>query len=210
MITKVTGQLLALADDYATINIPPFEYEVAIPEYTRRHLQADIGKSISLHTIHYIDGNAAQGGRLMPKLVGFLTTIERDFFELFCSVDGVGVKKALRAMVRPVQDTAIMIEQQDAKGLSTLPGVGPATAEKIIATLRRKMPRFALLVRREMPGAEVQKPGVVDETFQALLVLGHNEADARRLIEQALVGSKKFKDTESMIQAIYLRQATGG
>ena len=210
MITKVTGQLLALADDYATINIPPFEYEVAIPEYTRRHLQADIGKSISLHTIHYIDGNAAQGGRLMPKLVGFLTTIERDFFELFCSVDGVGVKKALRAMVRPVQDTAIMIEQQDAKGLSTLPGVGPATAEKIIATLRRKMPRFALLVRREMPGAEVQKPGVVDETFQALLVLGHNEADARRLIEQALVGSKKFKDTESMIQAIYQRQATGG
>ena len=210
MITKVSGQLLALADDCATLNIPPFEYEVAIPEYTRRHLQADIGKSISLHTIHYIDGNAAQGGRLMPKLVGFLTTIERDFFELFCSVDGVGVKKALRAMVRPVQDTAIMIEQQDAKGLSTLPGVGPATAEKIIATLRRKMPRFALLVRREMPGAEVQKPGVVDETFQALLVLGHNEADARRLIEQALVGSKKFKDTESMIQAIYQRQATGG
>lgn len=207
MITKVSGQLLTLADDCATLNVPPFEYEVAIPEYTRRHLQSEIGKNISLHTIHYIDGNAAQGGRLMPKLVGFLTTIERDFFELFCSVDGVGVKKALRAMVRPVQDTAVMIEQQDAKGLSTLPGVGPATAEKIIATLRRKMPRFALLVRRELPGAEVQGPGVVEETFQALLVLGHGEAEARKLIEQALAVSKKFKDTESMIQAIYQRQS---
>jgi Holliday junction DNA helicase RuvA len=207
LITKVSGQLLTLADDCATLNVPPFEYEVAIPEYTRRHLQSEIGKNISLHTIHYIDGNAAQGGRLMPKLVGFLTTIERDFFELFCSVDGVGVKKALRAMVRPVQDTAVMIEQQDAKGLSTLPGVGPATAEKIIATLRRKMPRFALLVRRELPGAEVQGPGVVEETFQALLVLGHGEAEARKLIEQALAVSKKFKDTESMIQAIYQRQA---
>jgi len=207
LITKVSGQLLTLADDCATLNVPPFEYEVAIPEYTRRHLQSEIGKNISLHTIHYIDGNAAQGGRLMPKLVGFLTTIERDFFELFCSVDGVGVKKALRAMVRPVQDTAVMIEQQDAKGLSTLPGVGPATAEKIIATLRRKMPRFALLVRRELPGAEVQGPGVVEETFQALLVLGHGEAEARKLIEQALAVSKKFKDTESMIQAIYQRQS---
>lgn len=207
MITKVSGQLLTLADDCATLNVPPFEYEVAIPEYTRRHLQSEIGKNISLHTIHYIDGNAAQGGRLMPKLVGFLTTIERDFFELFCSVDGVGVKKALRAMVRPVQDTAVMIEQQDAKGLSTLPGVGPATAEKIIATLRRKMPRFALLVRRELPGADVQGPGVVEETFQALLVLGHGEAEARKLIEQALAVSKKFKDTESMIQAIYQRQS---
>ncbi len=206
MITKVSGQLLTLADDCATLNVPPFEYEVAIPEYTRRHLQSEIGKNISLHTIHYIDGNAAQGGRLMPKLVGFLTTIERDFFELFCSVDGVGVKKALRAMVRPVQDTAVMIEQQDAKGLSTLPGVGPATAEKIIATLRRKMPRFALLVRRELPGADVQGPGVVEETFQALLVLGHGEAEARKLIEQSLAVSKKFKDTESMIQAIYQRQ----
>jgi len=139
--------------------------------------------------------------------VGFLSTIERDFFELFCSVDGVGAKKALRAMVRPVQDTAIMIEQQDAKGLSTLPGVGAATAEKIIATLRRKMPRFALLVRREAPEAQVQKPGVVDETYQALLVLGHNEADARRLIEQALGSGQKFKDTEAMIQAIYQKQA---
>ena len=206
MITKVSGQLLTLADDCATLNVPPFEYEVAIPEYTRRHLQSEIGKNISLHTIHYIDGNAAQGGRLMPKLVGFLTTIERDFFELFCSVDGVGVKKALRAMVRPVQDTAVMIEQQDAKGLSPLPGVGPATAEKIIATLRRKMPRFALLVRRELPGADVQGPGVVEETYQALLVLGHGEAEARKLIEQALAVSKKFKDTESMIQAIYQRQ----
>jgi Holliday junction DNA helicase RuvA len=144
---------------------------------------------------------------LTPKLVGFLSTIERDFFELFCSVDGVGAKKALRAMVRPVQDTAIMIEQQDAKGLSTLPGVGAATAEKIIATLRRKMPRFALLVRREAPEAHVQKPGVVDETYQALLVLGHNEADARRLIEQALGSGQKFKDTETMIQAIYQKQA---
>ena len=155
MITKINGLLLSLTDDSATLSIAPFEYEVAIPEFTRRQLQGEIGKSISLHTIHYIEGNAAQGSRLVPKLVGFLSTAERDFFELFCSVDGVGVKKALRAMTRPVQDTAVLIDQQDAKGLSSLPGVGPATAEKIIATLRRKMPRFALLVRREPPGVDL-------------------------------------------------------
>jgi Holliday junction DNA helicase RuvA len=206
LITKITGELLALTDDTATLANPPFEYEISIPEFTRRQLQSALGKSISLHTIHYIEGNAAQGSRLVPKLVGFLSVAERDFFELFCSVDGVGVKKALRAMTRPVQDTAVMIEQQDAKGLSSLPGVGPATAEKIIATLRRKMPRFALLVRRDAPGMEPQKPGVVDETFEALIVLGHSEADARRLIEQALAGSKKFKDSEAMIHAIYQRQ----
>lgn len=207
MITKISGQLVSLQNDSATLSVPPFEYEVSIPEFTRRHLQGQINSNISLHTLHYIDGNSAQGSRLTPKLVGFLSTIERDFFELFCSVDGVGAKKALRAMVRPVQDTAIMIEQQDAKGLATLPGIGAATAEKIIATLRRKMPRFALLVRRDMPDAEVQKPGVVEETYEALVVLGHNEADARRLIETALATGQKFKDSETMIQAIYQKQA---
>ena len=206
MITKIFCQLLSLDNDSATLVVAPFEYEISIPEFTRRQLQGKIGETISLHTIHYIEGNAAQGSRLTPKLVGFLTTAERDFFELFCSVDGVGVKKALRAMTKPVQDTAVLIEQQDAKGLSSLPGVGPATAEKIIATLRRKMPRFALLVRQEAPGVEPQTTGVVEETFQALLVLGHSEADAKRLIDQALATGKKFKDSESMIHAIYQRQ----
>jgi holliday junction DNA helicase RuvA len=207
LITKITGNLVGLTEELAIFSVPPFEYEVSIPDYTRRHLQNELHRPATLHTLYQIDGNAAQGGKLTPKLIGFLSTVERDFFELICSVDGLGAKKALRAMVRPVQDIAIMIEQQDAKGLATLPGIGAATAERMIAKLRRKMPKFALLVRREGPGHEPQPPGVVEETFQALVVLGHVEADARRLIEQALAGGKKFKDTESMIQAIYQKQS---
>lgn len=207
MITKITGTLIAITEETATLSVPPFEYEIGVPDYTRRSMQSQLGQSVSLHTVHYIEGNAAQGGKLAPRLVGFQSTIEREFFELFCSVDGVGVKKALRAMVQPVQDIAVTIEQQDAKGLSALPGVGPATAERIIAKLRRKMPRFALLVRRDLPGHEPQPPGLVEETYEALTVLGHGEADARRLIEQALAGGKKYKDSEAMIQAIYRKQS---
>ncbi len=206
MITKITGKLIAVSDDVATLSIPPMEYEVLVAEYTRRHLQSDAGSEISLHTIHYMDGNVTSGGRLTPRLVGFLSTPERDFFELFCSVDGVGVKKALRAMTQPVQDTAIMIEQQDAKGLSGLPGIGPATAERIIAKLRRKMPKFALLVRRETPTGVDMADGIIEDTFQALLALGHAESDARQLIEQAVAAGAKTKDVETLIQAIYKRQ----
>ncbi|HBE69267.1 MAG TPA: Holliday junction DNA helicase RuvA, partial [Planctomycetaceae bacterium] len=173
MITQIAGKLVAVSDDVATLSIPPMQYAVMIAEYTRRHLQSEVGGDVSLHTLHYLDGNVTSGGRLTPRLVGFLSTPERDFFELFCSVDGVGVKKALRAMTQPVQDTAIMIEQQDAKGLSGLPGIGPATAERIIAKLRRKMPKFALLVRRDTPEGVDMSDGIIEDTFQALLALGH-------------------------------------
>ena len=82
------------------------------------------------------------------------------------------MKKALRAMVRPVQEVAAMIEEQDAKGLATLPGIGPATADRIIAKLRRKVPKFALLVAREMaPAADVESD-LLTETYEILRALG--------------------------------------
>jgi Holliday junction DNA helicase RuvA len=200
MITKITGLLSALHTESAVLAAAPFEYEVLIPEYTRRHLQSDLGKTVSLHTICSLDGNPQ--GKMTPRLIGFLTEAERDFFELFCSVDGVGTKKALRAMVRPVKEVAEAIEEKDEKFLSSLPGIGAAMAERIVAKLRRKVSKFALLVARSFPDTE-QRIDVVSETFEALLALGHGEADARRLIDAALQTKTKFKDSAEMIQAIY-------
>ena len=202
MITKITGQLLELCEDTLTLSVGAFEYEVLIPEFSRRQLQSSIGQEIRLHTIEYLEGNPMQG-RLTPRLVGFLTEIEREFFELFCSVDGVGVKKALRAMVRPVREVAAAIEKQDTKALAGLPGVGPATAERIVAKLRRKVPKFALMAARAEPTAADVESDVVSETFEVLRKLGHSESDARRLVDAALVQKKKFKDVQELLQAIY-------
>jgi len=206
LIVSITGKLLRVGEAAVVIESSPFEYEVLVADFTRRQLQGKIGTDVRFHTLDYIEGNAAQGGRLTPRLIGFLSEPERQFFDLFCSVDGVGVKKALRAMVRPVKELAVLIEQQDAKSLSALPGVGPATSERVIAKLRRKMPRFALMVDREGV-AETPELGsqVVGETFDALMTLGHSEADARRLIDEAIASGKKFKDTESLLTAIYQR-----
>ncbi len=208
MITKITGKLVRLQDDRLTLQVEAFEYEVLIPEFSRRQLQSEVNKEISLHTIQYLEGNPMQG-RLTPRLIGFLTEVEREFFELFCSVDGVGARKALRAMIRPVREVAAAIEDKDGKALSAMPGVGPATAERIIAKLRRKVPKFALMVaREEKPGADVGAD-VVSDTYEVLLSLGHSESDARNLLDTALESKKKFKDTQSLLEAIYQHSHKG-
>ena len=202
MITKITGTPVDAVGDALTLAVGAFEYEVLIPEFARRFVQEKIGEEISLHTIEYLEGNPMQG-RMTPRLIGFLSNFEREFFELFCQVDGVGVKKALRAMVRPVEEVAQLIEDQDAKGLSGLPGVGPATAERIVAKLRRKVPKFALLVGRDAPaGADVPRD-VMSEAFEVLRALGHSESESRRLLDEAMTKKKKFKDVEALLHTVY-------
>ena len=202
MITKITGQLVALHADVALLRVGAFEYQVLIPEFTRRQLQGELNREVSLHTIEYLEGNPMQG-RLVPRMIGFTSEAEREFFDLFCSVDGVGVKKALRAMVRPVKEVAMAIEEQETKALSALPGIGPAMAERIVAKLRRKVPKFALLVAQREVSEAMATPDVVSEAFDILRGLGHSDADSRRLLDTALSAKKKYKDVQELIQAIY-------
>ncbi len=206
MITKITGILRRLEPTEAYLEVGAFEYQVLIPDFVRRQLQSKSDQSVTLMTIEYIDGNPQKGGRMVPRLVGFLHQAEREFFDLICQVDGVGVKKALGAMVRPVREVAIAIEEQDTKCLATLPGVGPAVAERIIAKLRRKMAKFALLIEEELPAEKRTDRDVLNEGYEALLALGHSASDARDKIEQAVKAKGKFKTVEELLQQIYSQQ----
>jgi holliday junction DNA helicase RuvA len=213
VLTKVRGILQTVADESLTLVVEPFEIEVLIPEHTRRQVQSKLGEPITLHTILYIEGGSMVS-RLLPRLVGFTSAIDREFFEIFCSVDGVGARKALRAMVRPVRELARSIQDQDVKLLATFPGIGEATAERIVAKLRRKVGKFALIVSTESTAAastadsngspENALPDVIRDTYAALLSVGHSESDARQAIDRVLAGKKKFKSVADMIEAIYL------
>ncbi|MBS0264495.1 MAG: Holliday junction DNA helicase RuvA [Planctomycetes bacterium] len=205
MITRITGKLVRLDSDAATIAAGAFEYEVFIPDFVRRQLQTVIGQDVSLRTIEYLEGNPARGN-LVPRMIGFTNDIEREFFDCICSVDGVGVKKALRAMVRPVRDVAVAIEEQDIKQLSALPGIGAAIAERIVAKLRRKMAKFALLIQSELPAEQIAERGVLNDAYEALVALGHSAPDAREKIERIANSSRKFKSVEEILDEIYRTQ----
>jgi len=202
LITRITGTLVRLDETAAHIDVGSFEYEVFVPEFVRRQLQAQIGQPVSLKTLEYIEGNPQQG-RLTPRLVGFLSDAELEFFELVCSVDGMGVKKTLRAMVRPVREVAEAIEEQNIKELSLLPGIGAAMSERIIAKLRRKMAKFALMIARELPAAPAAERGVLHDAYEALISLGYDAASARHKLDTVCAGKQKFKTVEDVIFAIY-------
>src|SRR5262245_6785904 len=143
MITKISGLLNRVLDEEVRLQVGPLEYQVLVPEFVRRQIQGRIGQELTLHTSEYLDGNPVQG-RMVPRLIGFTSEAELEFFELFCTVDKVGTRKAMKALVRPVKEIAEAISRQDGKWLTTLPGVGAATAEQIVATLRRKVTKFAM------------------------------------------------------------------
>jgi Holliday junction DNA helicase RuvA len=208
MITKMTGTITRVLDDETRLQIGPMEYQVLVPEFVRRHIQAQVGQELTLHTCEYLDGNPMQG-RVVPRFIGFSSESELEFFELFCTVDKVGVRKALKALVRPVKEIADAIQRQDAKWLTTLPGIGPATAEQIVATLRRKVTKFALMVEPSANG-EVGAilPAAVDgnlieDAYQALLSVGHSPMEARNRLDKVLTGGRKFASVEDILLEVY-------
>jgi Holliday junction DNA helicase RuvA len=207
MITKMSGLLNRVLDEEVRLQIGPLEYQVLIPEFVRRQVQGRVGQELTLHTSQYLDGNPMQG-RVVPRLIGFTSEAELEFFELFCTVDKVGVRKAIKALVRPVKEIADAIQRQDSKWLTTLPGVGAATAEQIVATLRRKVTKFALMTssRETRDGAEpssLTDGNLLEDAYKALMSVGLSPVEARVRLDQALTDGKSFKTVEDILLEIY-------
>ena len=209
MITRITGVLTRVLDDEVRLQLGGLEYAVLVAEFVRRVVQTKVGQELTLHTNHFLDGNPMQG-KVVPRLLGFQNETDLDFFDLFCTVDKIGTRKALKALVRPVREVADAIQRQDVKWLTTLPGVGGPTAEKIIATLKKKVARFALA-----PTIRVQEDGeaptptavvgseILDEAYAALIVLGQNPIEARIRLDNLVATGKTFASTEEVIREIY-------
>lgn len=224
MITQMTGILTRVLDDEARLRIGAFEYQIMLPEAVRRQLQLALGEEITFHTLEYLEGGQ-NATRLIPRRIGFLHESEVEFFELFCTVEKIGVKKALKAMARPIAEIADAISRQDSRWLSTLPGIGPATAEQIVTTLKRKVAGFLHAPGGEAPDeAPAKKPGskkgdtieqrpttrpdskLIDDLYQALMTLGHSPIEARNKLDLVLGSGQRFQTVEEGITLIYRRQ----
>lgn len=204
MITKMTGVLTRVLEDEARLQVGPFEYQVLIPEAVRRLIQMRAGQEITFHVTEYLEGNSA-GSRFIPRRIGFLTELELEFFDLFCTVEKIGAKKALKAMARPVKEIADAISRQDARWLSSLPGIGATTADQIISSLKRKVTRFALVTPQQpaLPDPETAPDAVVDEKANSKKPAGKKKAVAEPAPDtQPLVTPADGQLIEDVYQAL--------
>ncbi|MCP4371244.1 MAG: Holliday junction DNA helicase RuvA [Deltaproteobacteria bacterium] len=199
MIGYLEGKILKKEEDRIVLLVNHVGYEVLLPSIVEETLKNKIvGDELSLY-IYY------QQTERQPKpvLIGFNLEAEKDFFQLFISVEAVGPLKAARAMTIPVRDIARAIETENASVLKQLKGIGNRTAKKIIATLKGKMEKFVLISKRDIATATVD----VDFKNQVLRVLvdqlGHKTSDAKQMIAQALNRNKSISTPEELFEEVY-------
>ena len=205
MIARISGRLEKVAAGAALIDMGGgLWYEVLIPTCDADHLGRRVGQDVVLHTIHYLDGDPSRGAQT-PRLLGFELEKDRQFFRIFTTVKGIGMRKALRAMARPAGEVAAAIAAKDSRYLATLPEIGKRTAEQIIAELHDKVDEYA---GRPAPGGgELSETAL--EALSVLVQLGERRSDATALVQRVLAGSPEIQSPEQIIQQSYKLKAEG-
>lgn len=204
MISRISGKLISLTDETATLQVGGVFYDLMIPSGLHESLKPNLNNDaqITLHTIYYIEAGDMKAAHY-PRLVGFTDPIDKEFFQLFTSVPGLGIKKALKSLILPISEIARYIEEKSAAGLSRLPGVGPRLAEKIVAELAGKTAKYALAQDSRPLVTKAGESDHFDEALQALMQLQYSRAEAEEMLRAVLVQKPKVKSAEDLIALVF-------
>jgi Holliday junction DNA helicase RuvA len=196
-------------DEVVIVEAAGIGYEVVVPPIVDQELSAQ----------YPIDGDlllyvSAQSGRDQPwpVLFGFLTTEQKAFWHLLISVPRVGGRVASRAMTVPVEDIAVAIHQANRAFLDGLPGITLDGADKIIASLRKKvgpflqpMSRVPTVLPRRDEADEMRADAV-----QLLMQMGLKRPDAQRGVEQLLASRDDITSIQDIITEYFKAQHARG
>jgi Holliday junction resolvasome RuvABC DNA-binding subunit len=174
-------------------------YEVLVPPIVEQELAANYQVDDAL--LLYVSAQSSRD-QPWPTLFGFLRPEERAFWALLKGIPRFGGKLAARAMAVPIEDMARAIQQGNKAFLDDLPGVTLDGAEKMIASLRKKVLAFAQPVER------VQRAGVTygirEDVVNALVHMGARRVDAERGVDQLLASRDDLVTVQDLLTE-YLR-----
>lgn len=204
MIVEIQGQLTEVRDQSVILNVQGMYYEVYVPASVKRRLNdlKDAENNVHLKVYHYLQIGPSAG---FPILVGFINDIEKDFFQHFIKVSGIGPRAAVRALAKPISDITQAIEIGDVKFLKTLPGIGAQKAKEIVAKLQGKIGKFGLIQDRisEESFQPVVKTDFHEEALDVLLQLQYTKVQAEKMIAQAVERNAGISSAEDLLNEIY-------
>lgn len=210
MITKFSGQIDSFTKSSVIIENGGIYFEISIPPVQLVQIQETHrpGDSILLHTRYYIEGGIAMSN-LIPRLLGFMEESDREFFDVFTTVKGLGEKKALQTMTIPIPVISQAIESGDVFTLKKLPGIGGRMADKIVAELRGKVTKYASSSDLSYDKGVSQKTqGFEEDAYEVLISqLGYRRDEAENLIRKAISEDTSIDSVEKLLQSIFVHNA---
>lgn len=207
MLAYIKGTLEMKMTGYVVIDVGGLGYKVFMSEAGMDRL-GNIGDAVKVHTYYRVREDDI-------SIFGFNTLEELKMFELLIGVSGVGAKTALTMLaVCEPSDFALAVISEDIKTLTTIPGIGPKSAKRIILELKDKIKQEQQIEEltnaaqgngaRRLSETDIKVKQAIDndnrvsEAIAALQVLGYN----KRLIEKAFenIENKKELSTEDLIK----------
>lgn len=210
MIARINGQLESVLKESVLLRVEGgLTYQVLVPSYVVPQLAGQIGSSVTLHTLYYLESQN-QGATMTPRLAGFLSEVDRDFFELFTTCKGIGNRKALRAMTIATDQIAAAIADRDVSLLQTMPEIGRRTAETVVATLHGKVDRFATSTAFGGDAQSGQSPtsNISREALAVLMQLGEARTEAVNWIDRVMRDpDNQPVDVEELVRRVFVVKA---
>ena len=202
MISQISGKIKNRKPSSLEIDVNGLSYEVLSPPAVMKGIdkaKTEDGK-ISLITYHYYQMDQSKA---IPVLVGFLSEIEKDFFEQFITVSGVGPKAACRALTLAISDIAAAIDHGDMAVLKSLPGIGDQKAREIVAKLQGKVGKFGLMQDKFGENVPAGKEDIKEEALSVLLQLQYKKSEAQEMIAKAFKRNPKIGSCEDILNEVY-------
>jgi Holliday junction DNA helicase RuvA len=202
MIARISGKLIEKGVNYVILAVAGISYEVFLPATVMQRIENNIDSdgALNLITYHYLQ---VEPSRSTPVLVGFLNEIEKEFFEIFITVSGIGPRAALRALNKPISLIARAIDEGDTDFLKSLPGIGQQRAKEIVAKLQNKVGKFGLIQDDKIKELKAKMRDIEEEALAVLMQLEYKKSEAQGMIRKALERSPDIQTTEEILNEVY-------
>jgi len=202
LISRISGKIIDKGSNYVEIETNGISYQVLIPTTVMQRVDENTDPSgkINLKTFHYLQNDQAKS---VPVLIGFLNDIEKDFFEVFITVSGIGPRAALKALNKPISEIARAIDEGDLVFLKSLPGIGEQRAKEIIAKLQNKIGRFGLIQDNAEKNIQTKAKDIAAEALAVLMQLEYKKAEALSMINKAQDSHPDLQTTEELLNMVY-------